>query len=141
MSWRDRIFRAFGVGRPTRPGPETGNDDRPPGDSLEDWQPGDLAECIVDQDWWFIPGGLIPAPEFIPARGEIRLVKDVVFRGATFLAFSKYRPSLHRADGFRKVKLDPERQFRREAEFVPVELIAPGRAPQPVPADKEREDA
>lgn len=103
-----------------------------PPDSLEDWQAGDLAECIYPGPWY----RRARASEIArgPQKGEIRLVKSVMvgldyLHGGTtqFLGFSREDPDRFVARAFRKVRLDPDRQFRTEAEFVPIDLTAPAR--------------
>lgn len=117
MGWLRNPFRR----RPAAPRPGDG----PHPDSAEDWQPGDLAECIYPGPWYPLDG------RTGPKKGDIRLVKAVEReRGYQFLSFNRFTPQIFQARGFRKVKLDPDRQFRREAEFVPVELIAPKRETQ-----------
>jgi len=122
MGWLRNPFR--------RPSPPPHPGAWPPADSTEDWQPGDLAECIHDGPWYI--AGRFLAEGNHPDRGEIRMVKEVRLGlpGPTHLVFARNAPWGYEAAGFRKVKLDPERQFRREAEFVPVELIAPKRETQ-----------
>lgn len=114
MGWLHNLFR--------RPAPQT----PPPGDSPEDWQPGDLAECIHRGPWFW--GGSLPN-QHAPALGDVRMVKRVTIGidGIQLLVFSAWEPVHFSSCGFRKVRLDPDRQFRREAEFVPIEIIAPKR--------------
>jgi len=116
MGWRDNVRRLIGRHNPPPP----------PGDSPEDWQPGDLAECIHRGPWFW--GGITPNSHG-PNFGDIRMVKRVAADsdGEQVLIFSAWEPVPYSSSAFRKVRLDPDRQFRREAEFVPIEIIAPKR--------------
>lgn len=122
MGWLRNPFR--------RPSPAPHPGDWPSSDSADDWQPGDLAECLHEGPWYL--GGWVSVDRNHPSKGEIRMVKEVRIGlpGPSWLVFARNAPMGYEASGFRKVRLDPDRQFRREAEFVPVELIAPKRETQ-----------
>ena len=72
----------------------------------EDWQPGDLAECVKRGEWRPYHGG---EPGTGPEVGEIRIVESVVHFAETkvgpltTLTFARYRPWKYQASSFRKI--------------------------------------
>lgn len=95
--------------------------DWPPSDSSEDWQTGDLAECIHPGPWY--PEHVRPGPQL----GEVRRVEFVSRGRPQFLGFKRYLPFVFEAAGFRKVRPNTESQFRNEVVIVGLDLAAPQR--------------
>lgn len=102
----------------------------------EDWQPGDLAECLHAGPWF--RSGIIPNLNG-PALGEIRMVKRVRIAidpgtglQSLFLRFSVHQNAWYVAHCFRKITPRAEEITRAEPEFI--ELIRRAPAPAPVPA-------
>ena len=99
--------------------------------SPEDWQPGDLAECIHKGPWY--SGGVVAHFDG-PTFGEVRVVKQVRFIGQALLVFNMWSPKGFSAAAFRKVRPNAESQFRKDVVIVGLDV------PEPQP-EREREVA
>lgn len=95
------------------------------GDSPDEWQPGDMAECLYPGPWF--KGGLVPAgPGFGPVQGEVRIVAEVsvmspfpdIVPPATILGFSRYGPARFTATAFRKVTPRTEEALAADEAFI-----------------------
>ena len=125
MGWLSNLGHAFS--HPPAPLPR--RDEKPSGDSVEDWHAGDLAECMHRGPWQGIDGKLNHVG---PQRGEVRLVKAVTIHlhpehglPVQFLAFTRDAPALFSATAFRKVTPRADALERGELEFIGLDAPSP----------------
>lgn len=121
MNWKDRARRLLGRAKPSFDTPP------PPEDSPEDWQVGDMAECIGCGSAWFSTDGMILLGG--PQPGEVRMVAKVsTDSGPQALHFERYGMSYaFAASYFRKITPKADEAVRAEPAWV-ADLIG---APQP----------
>ena len=91
------------------------------------WWAGDLAECIVDDDW-------VRARDMArangPAHGDVNRVVEVAFlAGDVCLRFSKWPNCFYACDHFRKIVPQADRAEPADADFL--KSIAPARVEEP----------
>lgn len=133
-----RLLRFFSrrAGKPQGPG-------RPVGDSPEDWNPGDLAEC-VHQGPWFSCGGFDSAHGDGPKFGEIRVVESVMVEShmllgqLTGLRFRRWSKPFA-ANAFRKITPRADNATRGDVASLDDLLTIGQPAPvRPEPVQPER---
>jgi hypothetical protein len=86
------------------------------GDSIEDWQAGDIAECVFSGPWLYF--GI---PMAGPERGNMVKVSEVHLNGAKqYLLLSPRYPETHwyAASEFRKVRPGADKIERADVGFV-----------------------
>ena len=106
---------------------------RSPVAGVEQWQPGDLAECIVQGDWVMAetredsPGPQLSETRIVtkvrakrcPVRGEVIL----------WLGFARYPGRIFDASFFRKVRPSADQQIAAESAFIDLIRKQPARCP------------
>ncbi|MBN9504950.1 MAG: hypothetical protein J0I69_02895 [Altererythrobacter sp.] len=107
-----RVFRIFGR--------RCGKTATPP-DSAEDWQPGDLAECVHPGPWYRTRDGREgPGPNFAD-RDIVRAV-FIGESGLQMLRFSRFGVRSYDALGFRKIRPQADELIAADAAFIAVHL-------------------
>lgn len=97
----------------------------------ETWEPGDLAECVVQTPWY--RNGK-PSTHAGPALGERYVVQDTCKspRGRTYLRFARFAPRAYAANAFRKVRPQADESGAADASWTAALLWQPS---QPVHGD------
>lgn len=98
----------------------------------DDWQVGDLAECIYDGLW--LRGNLAPT-HFVPQFGRIYAVAgieqpnrpELAPPGAVMLLFDAFHPCAYVSTAFRKVQPRADQAEAADAEFIA--SLKPARTP------------
>ena len=108
-----------------KPGPAP----TPPGDSPENWQVGDLAECLHDGPWFAV--NFLMATMSGPRKGECRIVAGIVVKPgiSQCLVFARYgmNNAFLSSPYFRKITPKADEATRADPAWV-ADLIG---APQP----------
>lgn len=122
--------------------------DLPAGDTPDDWQVGDLAECTLRGEWTRYLTG---QPCSGPARGDILRVSLVDNKrySTNLLGFGAYGRDLFGATSFRKITPRADQMERADQAFIeqlrrtPASPPLPDDQPEPAPPlpAPQREDA
>lgn len=99
----------------------------------EQWQPGDMAECIVQGDWIMAETGQdSPGPQLSETRivAKVR-VKRCPVRGEVilWLGFARYPEKIFDASFFRKVRPSADEHIAAESAFTGLIRKQPARCP------------
>lgn len=141
-----KLFGARGAPAGDQPGDQPGNQPDLGGGSTEDWQPGDIAECIHGGPWY--KGAIGPGNYNGPKKGQRLRVRAVGFFSdwrlppSEMLVFGEFQPLRFCASAFRKVRPHADEAIAADAAFVRTIRQAPQSPPAPAPAPaRELEEA
>lgn len=107
-----RLLRIFGLARPDRvAGPDT----------AEDWNPGDLAECVYHGPWYRFRDGRTGVGPSFRDRDIVRsaFVGD---SGLLVLRFSRFGDRTYDARAFRKINPQPDELVAADPAFLATHL-------------------
>jgi hypothetical protein len=86
-----------------------------PPNSAEDWQAGDVAECLYSGGWIGMSGHV---PKDVPVQGERYRVVHVLRDPQQYLCFSLFGPQGWNAAFFRKVRPQPDEAIAADPAFL-----------------------